>query len=107
VVMSVEVEPFLLSSTVLGLRLRGLRAGRLPLPQRELIDRISRAAAEAGIGIQWRQLDGTPVAVIPIGDNGRVIGQQGEAIRVALDRVALSPDALVVAGRTADEGPLK
>lgn len=107
VVVSVEVEPFLLSSTLLGLRLRGLRAGRLPLPQRELIDQVSRAAAEAGLGLQWRTSDGDPVAIIPIGNEGRVILRQGESIYVALDRVSISPDELVVAGRTADKGPLK
>ncbi len=107
IVMSVEVEPFLVSSTVLGLRLRGLRAGRLPLPQRELIDRISRAAAEAGLGLQWRTSNGDPVAIIPIGNEGRVILRQGESIYVALDRLTVSPEELIIAGRTGDKGPLK
>lgn len=107
VVVSIEVEPLLLSPTLLGLRLRGLRAGRLPLPQRELIERVSRAVAEAGIDLEWRQLDGAPVAAIPIGDQGRLIGRRGEAIRVAIDRVSISPEELVVAGRTLDTGSNK
>lgn len=105
VVMSVEVEPLLLSPTLLGLRLRGLRAGRLPLPQRELIDRVSLAAAEAGIALQWQQIDGDPLAILPIGNDGRVISRQGESILVAIDRVSISPAELVVAGRTAEKSP--
>lgn len=105
VVVSVECEPLLLSPTLLGLRLRSLRAGRLPLPQRELIARVSQAAAESGVGLQWRHIDGDPVAILPIGDEGRIISQQGESIRVAVDRVSISPDELVVAGRTAEKAP--
>lgn len=65
-VVSLTVEPLLPKPNVLGLRILGARAGSLPVPLGEILDRISAVAREANVDLRWQQVDGDPVLLISI-----------------------------------------
>ena len=62
----IAVEPFLAEPNVVALRIRRIRAGRMPLPQKQVLAAINEAARNADLRIQWRQTDGDPVALVTI-----------------------------------------
>ncbi len=51
---------------VIALRIRGARAGVLPLPLDMILDHIGRKADQLDLRIRWRQADGDPVVEIPV-----------------------------------------
>lgn len=65
-VLSLRLEPYVVEPNVLAARIHGPRAGRLPMPLGEILDRISQAASRSGIPLQWRQDDGDPVVTATI-----------------------------------------
>ncbi|MBJ44051.1 MAG: hypothetical protein CMJ80_12395 [Planctomycetaceae bacterium] len=66
-VLSIDLEPYLTDQhNEIALRLRKVRAGRLPLPLSNLLDDISRQALDAGIVIRWTQADRNPIALFSL-----------------------------------------
>lgn len=63
-VASIHCEVSLVESNVLAVRIRRVRAGALPVPLKEVIDRMTRLAAQQQIRLEWRQTGGDPVALI-------------------------------------------
>ena len=64
-VLSLEMEPYLTDQPQqIAIRITRLRAGRLPLPLKRTLERLSAAAAKAGLGLQSSQDAGKPVAVV-------------------------------------------
>lgn len=51
---------------VVAVRIRQARAGLLPLPVKQGLDKITAAARAAGIPLRWVQKDGDPVALITV-----------------------------------------
>lgn len=51
---------------VIAVRIRQARAGLLPLPIKQGLDRITTAAREAGIPLRWSQKEGDPVALVTL-----------------------------------------
>lgn len=52
----------------LAVRIHGAWAGRLPLPLKRLLDQVREAADRADVPLRWGQVDGDPVALIPLTD---------------------------------------
>ncbi|HOM17817.1 MAG TPA: hypothetical protein PLQ00_10840 [Thermoguttaceae bacterium] len=63
-VVSIHGEVSLVEPNVLAVRIRRVRAGALPLPLKEVIDRMTQLAAQHQIRLEWRQTGGDPVALI-------------------------------------------
>ena len=65
-VLSLAVDVYLAEPNVIALRVRNARAGALPLPLDQVLERISEAAAQLDLQVRWRQAEGDPVAEIPL-----------------------------------------
>jgi hypothetical protein len=66
VVASLAVDVYLAEPGVVALRVRGARAGSLPLPLGQIVEEISRATNRLEWQVRWSQTDGDPVALISI-----------------------------------------
>jgi hypothetical protein len=94
-VVTITVEPYLAEPDVLALRIRGVRAGRLPLPLRRVVDQISAVAAHAELNLRWRQANGDPVALISF-----AAPADGKGKRVRIETLQLADGEVYIAGTT-------
>ena len=94
-VLSLTVEAYVDEPNVVAIRLKKARAGVLPLPLNDVLDQFSAAARRAQVPVQWRQIDGDPVALIrlppPRDAKDRVI---------RIEELRLEKDEIYVAGTT-------
>lgn len=81
---------------VVAVRIRQARAGLLPLPLKQGIDRITAAAREAGIPLRWSQKDGDPVALITL----PITHEQYANRQLRLDSIELRLGEIHFSGRT-------
>jgi len=95
-VLVLPVEPYLVEANLLALRVRSPRAGLLVLPSSELLERMSEVATRAGFPVQWRQIDGDPVALIAIPSPL----EEGDKL-VEIDQLELGEGEIYVSGTTA------
>jgi hypothetical protein len=65
-VLSLSIEPSLPEPNLLALRILSARAGLLPVPLGQVLDRVSEAARGAGLHLQWRRAGGDPVAMLSL-----------------------------------------
>jgi hypothetical protein len=79
---------------VVAVRIRRARAGALPLPLKNFLDRISRVAAQSGFPLRWAQEDGDPVALFKIPSEHEDYVTQG----VFLESVELRDGEIFLAG---------
>ncbi len=98
-VVTLTVEPYLPEPNVLAVRIRGARAGLVPMPLNEILDSISEAAEKMDLRLQWQQADGDPVALISVPSPP---DQDGPLVQV--ETIRLGEGEIYVAGTT---GPLK
>ncbi|MEQ8788756.1 MAG: hypothetical protein RIC55_20765 [Pirellulaceae bacterium] len=85
----------------LAIRIRQARAGMLPVPLSEWLDRVSAAAENGGIPLRWIEQEGDPVAIVtvPLEDKHH----RDHLLR--LTQIDLQDGALVVAGVTETISP--
>ena len=90
--LSLAVDVYVAEPDVLALRIRRARAGALPLPLGEVLDRISREARRRQFRLQWKQKQGDPVALVPLelrcDKDDRVL--RVEAVELRQDEVYVS-----------------
>jgi hypothetical protein len=67
-VVSVEAEAAMAEDEVLAVRLRGARAGSLPLPLADIVEQMSLGATQIECPLTWTHEDGDPVALLPTED---------------------------------------
>ena len=79
-----------------ALRFRGVRAGWVPMPLEQLLQRIRDLARQNGVDLVWSQQDGDPVAVFQV--PAKLERYPGRDIH--LETVELGPGKLRLAGRT-------
>lgn len=91
----IAVEPFLAEPNVVALRIRRIRAGRLPLPQKQVLAAINEAARNADLRIQWRQADGDPVALVTLPS---APSHKGHAVQVT--GLRLEDGRIIISGVT-------
>ncbi len=65
-VLSLTVEPYLPEPNVVALRIVSARAGLLPVPLGQVLDRISEAARDMHVHLDWRRAGGDPVAMFSL-----------------------------------------
>lgn len=94
-VLSITFDVYLSSPNVVAVRLRRARAGALPVPLKEVLEGVSNAAMTVGLPLEWRQIDGDPVAMItippPHDQNDRIL---------ELETIELRNGELYLAGNT-------
>jgi hypothetical protein len=94
-VASLVVEPFLAEQpNVIAVRLRHARLGALPGLKKRLVEQASREARRRGIALQWTQLEGDPVALIPL-----AVTDTGEQTDLRLEHLELREGQLILTGR--------
>lgn len=87
-------------TNTLAVRVSKLRAGALPVPLKQFLDKISAHAQRANIPLQWSQIDGDPVALVTI-----PVQHEDYAHReVYLDVIELREGEVYLAGRTEATG---
>jgi hypothetical protein len=97
-VVSLAVDAYLARPNVIALRIRGARAGVLPLPLDNVLDRISNLASAMDLHTRWWQAEGDPVVEISI---PQPRDAKGKVVRIeALD---LGPGEIYVSGSTERE----
>jgi hypothetical protein len=96
-VVSLDVDVYLHEPNVVAIRIRGARAGALPLPLSDVLDAVSRAAEAAEVPLRWRQSDGDPVALVTFK------AQPGRP-QLVIDKLEISDGVLEIAGRTGGVG---
>lgn len=92
-VLSLTVDVSLANPTTLALRIRHARAGALPLPLDRVLKEVAQAARQGNVRVEWRQIEGDPVALISVG------AAQGRT-SVQIDTLTLGQGEIVVAGTT-------
>ena len=65
-VLSVTIDVYLAEPNVVALRIRQARAGAVPLPLKDVVERITAAAEQADLELRWQQAEGDPVALVSI-----------------------------------------
>ena len=66
-VVSIEADVYLTDKpNQLALRIRGFRAGLIPLPLKQLMDRVTDAARKSDVQLLWSQQEGDPVALFQV-----------------------------------------
>ncbi len=94
-VLSLTIDVYLSRPGEIAVEIKKVRAGRLPLPLRDVWEQIAAAARQAAIPIRWEQKDGNPVVVICLpameDDKNRII---------LVEQLTLEQGEVYVAGST-------
>jgi hypothetical protein len=101
-VLSLAVEVSLHEPNALALRIRRARAGALPVPLAQVLDGISHAARQLNLRLEWRKMQGDPVALITF-DGRRDDQFQG----LNLQAIELREGELFVCGVSGRRQPLE
>ena len=96
-VLSLDVDLSLAENNAVAVRLRRVRAGAMPLPVSQVLETFQAAAKESQWPIEWRQIDGDPVALISIPS---VVTQKGRKVSLQLDSLELRDGEIYFAGRS-------
>jgi hypothetical protein len=102
-VVSIGVQPYVTTdANVIAVRLRQLRAGSLPLPLSQYLERITEQGAKAGIPIRWTEEEGEPVALISLPLSAEDLG--GRQVRV--EQIELGEGEMIVSGTSLPISPV-
>lgn len=80
----------------IAIRLRELRAGWLPLPLNQMIERVSTQAQQLGVPLRWTQQDADPVALVRVPTQD----PQDERREILLEALSLRAGEVLLSGRT-------
>ncbi len=96
-VISLQADVYLTDQpNQIAIRLHAVRAGWVPVPLTQLLERVSDAARRAGVDLSWSQRDGDPVALLRVPARH----PQYEDRELVLDSLELSDGKVSVAGHT-------
>jgi hypothetical protein len=96
-VVSIEADMYLTDKpNQLALRIRGFRAGLIPLPLKQLMDRVTDAARKSDVQLLWSQQEGDPVALFQVPAEH----QQFPGRELCLETLELRDGEIFLAGRT-------
>ncbi len=83
-------------TNTLAVRVSKLRAGSLPVPLKQFLDRIAAQAKRGNVSLRWRQVDSDPVALISI----PVTHEDYAHREIYVDSIELRDGAVYLAGHT-------
>jgi hypothetical protein len=92
-VLSLTIEPSVPEPNVIALRIVRARAGLLPAPLGDVLDRLSQAARDMHARLEWRSSGGDPVALLSLPSV-----EDGQSVQI--ESLGLGDGELYVAGTT-------
>lgn len=95
-VVTLAVDAYLAEPNVVALRIRSVRTGLIPLPMDRILDRVTEAARRFKLKLQWRQVEGDPVALVSIPPPR---DENDKAVHV--EAIQLGENEIYVSGSTA------
>jgi hypothetical protein len=96
-VISVQADVYLTDQpNQVAIRLHAVRAGWVPVPLTQILDRVSDAARRAGVDLSWSQREGDPVALLRVPSRH----PQFEDRELYLDALELSDGKVSLSGHT-------
>jgi hypothetical protein len=98
-VVSVDTEVYLRETNVVAIRIRGARAGSLPLPLGDLLSDFIASGRELGLHIDQKEVDGQPLLLVTLPEGDEPVGLQSLELRGG--QIYLSGS-----GRTGEPTPL-
>ena len=100
-VLSVQTDLFLPQDQpeTVAIRIKNVTAGSLPIGKSTVIDALSHAAREADWVLQWRQIDGDPVAYLSAPTDS-----ENPARAAHLDKLELRDGEIFFSGHTGEKG---
>ena len=93
-ILSLTIAPSVPEPNVVALRIVGARAGLLPVPLGQVLDRISEAAREMQLHLEWRRDGDDPVALLSLPDS-----EDGGRIML-IETIRLGDGEIYIAGTT-------
>ena len=93
-ILSLTIAPSVPEPNVIALRIVGARAGLLPVALRQVLDRISEAAREMQLHLEWRREGDDPVALLSLPDS-----EDGGRI-MRIETIRLGDGEIYIAGTT-------
>jgi hypothetical protein len=100
-VISIQAEAYLTERpNQVAVRIRSVRAGWIPLPLKQFLDRITQVARDNGLPLLWSQQEGDPVALFQIPSSYE--GLSGKHLRI--ETLELREGELYLAGHTERAG---
>lgn len=94
-IFSLDVDLYLAEENVIALRVRNAKAGVLPLPLDKVLDGVSEGAQRLELRMEWRTINGDPVALIHIAPP-----HSSADLKVSVKRLELREGEIYVAGTT-------
>ena len=94
-VISLKVSARVEAADVISLRIHKARLGSIPWSLDQVLKAVTNVLRQSNVRIQWRQIDGDPVALITLAS-----ASSGRGSVVHIDTIKLSEGELVVAGTT-------
>jgi hypothetical protein len=79
----------------LAIRLRDAHAGLVPLPKKQVVDTVKKAAVKLNVPIEWQQLDSDPVLLLQVPDQIEQVDG-----RLTLETVEVRDGEVYFTGRT-------
>lgn len=98
-ILSLTLAPSVPEPNVVALRIVGARAGLLPLPLKNVIERVTQSARDLQLRLEWRGGGGDPVALLSWPDDG----QSGRTVKI--ETIRLGDGEIYVAGTTERQKP--
>lgn len=96
-IVSMALDVDLTTETnTLAVRVSKLRAGALPVPLKQFLDKITTAARRGDIPLTWRQIDGDPVALVTV----PVTHEDYAHREIYVDTIELREGEIYLAGHT-------
>ena len=93
-VLSLQMKAYLTDEpNVVAIRISKVRAGRLPVPLGDTLDKITKSAQRSGIEVRWGQEGGDPVALVTLPTESPDL-KKG----VLLESLVISDEQVTVAG---------
>lgn len=94
-ILSLCVDVYLAEPDLVALRLRRARAGALPLPLGEVLERITQEARRRQLRLTWKQTEGDPVALLRLSLEG---GKENRTMQI--EAIELREGEVVLSGTT-------
>ena len=92
-VITVEGNAFMASHDVAAVRLRKARLGAIPLPLSQVVEEISKLAADVKVPVEWIEQEGDPVLLVGVTN---ALSNDEEVRR--LEKIDLREGELVIGG---------
>ncbi len=100
-ILNLTIAPYVAEENVLALRIVRARVGLFPLALKPITDRITAAAREMQLHLEWRRGGGDPVALLSLPD----VAEGRRTVKI--DAIRLGDGEIYISGTTEKKKPQK